>query len=146
MKDVNLVDFVELTLKSKEEFDCALDIMLQSNLVDYLKYFLLPQPGDWPAQFYTGQTVYETLQKFYHKNCTKTFNSTTDHSCHMTSSTAHSSYVPVNHNSIPPSILPLTPCIGPLHVSLNGREILFNDFSPFSANIYEQLFPKCKTS
>ena len=28
MKDVNLVDFVELTLKSKENFDCALDIML----------------------------------------------------------------------------------------------------------------------
>lgn len=53
MKDVNLVDFVELILKSKEDFDCALDIMLQSNLVDYLKYFLLPQPEDWPAQFYT---------------------------------------------------------------------------------------------
>ena len=98
----------------------------------------------WPAQLYTGQTVYETLQKFYYKNCTKTFNSTTDHSYHVTSSTAHSSYFPVNHNSIPPSILPLAPCIGPLHVSLNGREILFNDFSPFSANIYEQLFPKCR--
>ena len=51
MKGVNLVDLVELTLESKEDFDCALDIMLQSNLVDYLKYFLLPQPGDWPAQF-----------------------------------------------------------------------------------------------
>ena len=63
MKDVNLVDFFELTLKSKEDFDCALDIMLQSNLVDYLKYFVLPQPGDWPAQFYTRQIVYETTTK-----------------------------------------------------------------------------------
>ena len=62
----------------------------------------------------------------------------------MASYTAHSSYVPINHNSSPPSILSLIPCIGPLHVSLNGREMLFNDFSPFPANIYEQLFPKCK--
>ena len=37
MKDVNLVDFVELRLKSKEDF--ALDIMLQTNLLDYLKSF-----------------------------------------------------------------------------------------------------------
>ena len=144
MKDVNLVDFVELTLKSKEDFDCALDIMLQSNLVDYLKYFLLPQPGDWPAQFYTRQIVYETLQKFYHKNCTKTVTSTTDHSYHMTSAAAHSSYVPVNLNSSPPSILSLIPGIGPLHVSLNGSETLFNDFQPFFTNIDEQLFPKSK--
>ena len=146
MKDVNLVDFVELTLKSKEDFDCALDIMLQSNLVDYLKYFLLPQPGDWPAQFYTRQIVYETLQEFYHKNCTETFTSTTvtDHSYHMTSAAAHSSYVPVNLNLSPPLILSLIPCIGPLHVSLNGRETLFNDLQPSFANIYEQLFPKSK--
>ena len=119
--------------------------MLQTNPLDYLKsYFFFPQPGDWPSQLYTRQTVCETLQKFYHKNCAKTFTSTTDHSYHMASYTAHSSYVPANHNSSPPSILSLIPCIGPLHVSLNGREMLFNDFSPFSANIYEQLFPKCK--
>ena len=62
----------------------------------------------------------------------------------MTSAAAHSSYVPVNLNLSPPSILSLIPCLGPLHVSLNGRETLFNDFQPFFANIYEQLFPKSK--
>ena len=129
-------------LKAKRTF--ALDIMLQTNLLDYLKSCFFPQPGDWPSQLYTRQTVYETWQKFYHENCTKTFTSTTDHSYHIASYTAHSSYVPVNRNSSPPSILSLIPCIGPLHVSLNGREMLFNDFSPFSANMYEQLFPKCK--
>ena len=46
--------------------------------------------------------------------------------------------------SHPQFCLSCTPCIRPLHLSLNGREILFNDFSPFSANIYEQLFPKCR--
>ena len=118
--------------------------MLQTNLQEYLKSYFFPQLGDWPSQLYTRQTVYETLPKFYHKHCTKTFTSTTDHYYHMASYTAHSSCVPVNHNSSPPSILSLIPCIGPLHVSLNGREMLFNDFSPFPANIYEQLFPKCK--
>ena len=118
--------------------------MLQTNLLEYLKSYFFPQPGDWPSQLYTRQTVYETLPKFYHKHCTKTFTSTADHYYHMASYTAHSSCVPVNHNSSPPSILSLIPCIAPLHVSLNRREMLFNYFSPFSANNCEQLFPKCK--
>ena len=118
--------------------------MLQTNLLEYLKSYFSPQPGDWPSQLYTRQTVYETLPKFYHKHCTKTFTSTADHYYHMASYTAHSSCVPVNHNLSPPSILSLIPCIAPLHVSLNRREMLFNYFSPFSANNCEQLFPKCK--
>ena len=64
MKDVNLVDFVQLTLKSKNDFEAAFDIVLSTKLGDYLKLLLLPQPGDWPAQFYSRQTVYETLLKF----------------------------------------------------------------------------------
>ena len=65
MQDVHLVDFVELTLKSKDDFDAAFDIVLSTNLLEYLKHFLLPQPGDWPAQFYSRQIIYETLQKYY---------------------------------------------------------------------------------
>ena len=140
---INYLNMCSIIKKAKKTF--ALDIMLQTNLQDFLKSCFFPQPGDWPSQLYTRQTVYETLQKkFYHKNCTKTVTSTTDHSYHMTSAAAHSSYVPVNLNSSPPSILSLIPCIGPLHVSLNGSETLFNDFQPFFANIYEQLFPKSK--
>ena len=37
MKDVNLVDFVQLTLKSKNDLETAFD---------HLKLFLLPQPRD----------------------------------------------------------------------------------------------------
>ena len=64
MKDVNLVDFVQLTLKSKNDFEAAFDIVLSTKLAHYLKLYLLPQPGDWPAQFYSRQIVYETLLKF----------------------------------------------------------------------------------
>ena len=142
MKDVNLVDFVELTLKSKEDF--CFGHYASNKSAGLLEILFFSTTWRLAFQLYTRQTVYETLQKFYHKNCTETFTSTTDHSYHMASYTAHLSHVPVNHNSSPPSILSLIPCIGPLHVSLNGREMLFNDFSPFPANIYEQLFPKCK--
>ena len=40
--------------------------MPSTNLLEYLKHFLLPpQPGDWPAQFYSTQVIYETLQKYF---------------------------------------------------------------------------------
>ena len=103
MKDENLVDFVELRLKSKEDFCFRYNTSNKS--AGLLEILFFPQPGDWPTQLYTRHTLYETFQKFYHKNCSKTFTSTTDHSYHMTSSTAHSSHVPVNLNSSPPSIL-----------------------------------------
>ena len=66
MQDVHLVDFVELTLKSKDDIDAAFDIVLRTDLLEYLKHFLLPQPGDWPAEFYPRQVIFETLQK-HHK-------------------------------------------------------------------------------
>ena len=55
---------MQLTLKSKNDFEAAFDIVLNTKLADYLKRYLLPQPGDWPAQFYSCQIVYETLLKF----------------------------------------------------------------------------------
>ena len=63
-KDVNLVDFVQLTLKSKNDFEAASLIVLSTKLADYLKLYLLLPPDDWPAQFYSRQIVYETLLKF----------------------------------------------------------------------------------
>ena len=134
---INYLNMCSIIKKAKRTF--ALDIMFQTNLLEYLKSYFFPQPGDWPSQLYTRQTVYETLPKFYHKHCTKTFTSTTDHYYHVASYTAHSSCVPVNHNSSPPSILSLIPCIGPLHVSLNRRKMLFNDFSLFPQTIMNNL-------
>ena len=127
MKDENLLDFVELRLKSKEDFCFRHNASNKSAVL--LEILFFPQPGDWPTQLYTRHTLYETLQKFYNKNCSKTFTSTTDHSYHMTSSTAHSSYVPVNLNSSPSSILSLISCIGPLHVSFSQHVNLPNILS-----------------
>ncbi len=42
MQDVYLVDFVELILKSKDNFDAAFNIVPSTNLFEYLKHFLLP--------------------------------------------------------------------------------------------------------
>jgi len=78
MKDVNLVDFVQLTLKSKNDFEAAFDIVLSTKLGDYLKLFLLPQPGEWPAQFYSRQIVYETLLKFTQPVPTRPLSSATN--------------------------------------------------------------------
>ena len=36
MKDVNLADFAQLTLKSKNDFEAAFDNVLSTRLADYL--------------------------------------------------------------------------------------------------------------
>ena len=64
MENVHLVNFFQLTLKSKNDFDAAFDLVLSTKLSEYLKLFLIPQPADWPAQVYSRQVIYETLQKF----------------------------------------------------------------------------------
>ena len=70
IKDVHLVEFLELTLKSKNDFAAAFDVILGTSLAEYLQQFLIFQPGDWPAQFYRRQIVYETLQKYCHTRLT----------------------------------------------------------------------------
>ena len=47
-------------------------------------------------------------------------------------------------NSDQPAILSLMPCIGPLHISLNGQETLFDEFRDLFEIIYTKLFPKSK--
>ena len=64
MDDLHLVDFVELQLKSKEDFNTAYDIALNAGLGDYAKKFMVFQPGDWPCQFYCCQKIYECVKKF----------------------------------------------------------------------------------
>ena len=153
MQDVHLVDFVELTLKSKDDIDAAFDIVLRTDLLEYLKHFLLPQPGDWPAQFYPRQVIFETLQK-HHKYTEAS--SAPQSQPQLTSAAAHSdhSYTLSYHsgpekenatvNSDQPAILSLIPCIGPLHISLNGQETLFDEFIDLFEIIYTKLVPKSK--
>ena len=64
MNIAHLVNFFQLTVKSKNDFDAAFDLVLSTRLSEYLKLLLIPQPADWPAQFYSRQVIYETLQKF----------------------------------------------------------------------------------
>lgn len=58
MKDVNLVDFVELRLKSKEDFCFRHNASNKS--AGLLEILFFPQPGDWPTQLYKRHTLYET--------------------------------------------------------------------------------------
>ena len=44
MDDLHLVDFVELELKSKENFKKAFEIVLNTNLKLYMEKFILIQP------------------------------------------------------------------------------------------------------
>ena len=151
MKDVNLVDFVQLTLKSKNDFEAAFDIVLSTKLGDYLKLFLLPQPGDWPAQFYSRQIVYETLLKFTQPVPTRPSSSATN-SCNEHTYAVPCCYVLTRqqctiNTSFPPNqpaILSIIPSIGPLHISLHAQETVFKDFRGFFGDVYCKLFSKCQ--
>ena len=151
MKGVNLVDFVQLTLKNKNDFEAAFDIALSTKLADYLKLFLLPQPGDWPTQFCSRQIVYETLLKFTQPVPTRPSSSATN-SCNEHTHAVPCSYVPtrqqctINTSFSPnqPAILSIIPSIGPLHVSLNAQETVFKDFRGFFGDVYCKLFSKCQ--
>ena len=58
MENCKLVDCIELPLKSYENFQFALNAMLENSLAHYLKRFFVPLVGDWPCQFYIRQVVY----------------------------------------------------------------------------------------
>ena len=151
MQDVHLIDFAESILKSKGDFDAAFDIALRTNLLEYLKHLLLPpQPGDWPAQFYSRQVIYETLQKYFkysEASCPPHFQpqsfSTAAHSVHSYTMSYHSK--PEKEKAIDqPDILSSLPCIGPFHISLTSQETLLDEFRDLFELIYPKLFPKSK--
>ena len=48
-----LLEFCELPLKSLSNFKTAISKMLNSKLSNYLEKFIIPMPGDHPAQFFT---------------------------------------------------------------------------------------------
>ena len=56
--DVHLLDFVKLPLKSVENYETALGLVLQSHLKEYISKFIVLFPGDWPSQFYRRQILY----------------------------------------------------------------------------------------
>ena len=151
MTDVYFVDFIELRLKSKDDFSAAFDIVLSTNLAEYLKRFLIFQPGDWPAQLYSRQIIYETLQRYYCTSDTAqcVISTPTDHEYATPFTSVHSQEAQVREDNVStsvsqPAILSVIPCIGPLPISLNGRETVFKEFMGFFRNIYTKLFPRSK--
>eukprot|EP00112_Aurelia_sp_Birch-Aquarium-sp1_P003440 Seg1384.3 transcript_id=Seg1384.3/GoldUCD/mRNA.D3Y31 product="hypothetical protein" protein_id=Seg1384.3/GoldUCD/D3Y31 len=59
MTNCKLVDCLEIPLKSYSSFLKALKYMLDNGLFLYLSEFVVPFLGDWPAQFYLRQMVYD---------------------------------------------------------------------------------------
>ena len=57
MDDLHLLDFVELRLKSKGDFNTAYDVAMHTGLAAYLKKFIVFQPEDWPCQLYCRQII-----------------------------------------------------------------------------------------
>jgi len=140
MKDLELINFVQLELKSKEGFSAAYDVALSSGLRKYLKKYAVFQPGDWPCQFYCRQVVYQNLQTSQNcNNFSETLGTTTDHTYNTVPSFNS------QHPNLPvPPVTSLIPTIGPLHISLNSREHVFITFRPFFKIVYENLFPSSK--
>ena len=126
MEDLRLIDFVELQLKSKDDFSTAYDKVMSSGLERYLKKFLVIQPGDWPAQFFCRQLVYTYLQQENNVH-------TVPQKSPLTST--------VDANPTP--VTSLIPTMGPLHISLNSREHTFlkplSHFSNQSTAIYSEV-------
>ena len=62
--NLHLVDFVELQLKSKDNFKQAFDIILKISIKPYMQKYILLQPGDWPSQFHSRQIVNEHITNY----------------------------------------------------------------------------------
>ena len=140
MDDLHLLDFIEVRLKSKADFDAAYDVIMSTGLAAYMKKFLVFQPGDWPCQFYSRQIIDKSLNKFISSQPVLKItpnehdNILTDHSCYsVPTSTAEN---PLNN-----SLLQNTS--QPLHIFLNSREHVYS-YHSFFKTVYETVFPRCK--
>ena len=116
MENLHLLDFIELPLKGVTGFQAAIENLLNTKLADYMKKYIVPIPGDWPAQFFTRKIIYSKLYKD-RQMCTQSSVNTSD------------------------PLLSLVPILGPLHISLNAIEDVFINFRSFFAEIYSKLFP-----
>ena len=143
MDDLHLIDFVELQLKSKDGFSKAYDIVMASGLAPYLKKFVIIQPGDWPCQFYCRQLIYESLTRHQQAvTSQKDQQPTLSQQDHQLSTSTVENHISIS-NQIP-AISSLIPTMGPLHISLNSREDIFETFRPFFNQVYSHLFRNSK--
>jgi hypothetical protein len=154
MDDLELVDFFEQQLKSKDNFASAFEHVLKTKLKAYMKKYVLIQPGDWPCQFFSRQLVYETIANLLPSMLTpQTLGNNDDLT---TTDNIHPTPRAVNHDSarictssstttrVLPPLAAAIPMIGPLHISINSREHVLLSFHPFFKRVYEHLFPHKK--
>ena len=140
MENLHLANFFELQLKSKEGFAAAIDIALGSGLKQYLKNFVVVQPGGWPCQFYCRQLIYDQLP--IPKRQQDQESTSESNLCdHNYVSKPTSTTIPDSYPSVA-ALCSIVPTMGPLHISLNSREHVFVSFRPFFEKVYTHLFPK----
>ena len=150
MDDLHLIDFVELQLKSKDGFSKAYDLVVASGLAAYLKKFVIIQPGDWPCQFYCRQLIYESLAQYQQSIASQQHQQSTASQQDQQSTASQqehqssTSTVETSKSNQIPAITSLIPTMGPLHISLNSREDIFETFRPFFNQVYSYLFPNSK--
>ena len=63
MDNVQLVDFLKMPLKSKNDYSNALDILSNSPVKRYMEKYHLLLLGDHPTQFYSRKVVYEAIER-----------------------------------------------------------------------------------
>lgn len=114
--DVYLIDFVKLPLKSKKNYEDAFEIVLNTNMREYLSKFVVLMPADWPGQYFPRQIVYQKVSQ-----ATAASNVSQGSICH-----------PLNS---------VIPTLGPLHVDLNADQAIVLGYMPFMRLIYESVFP-----
>ena len=128
MENLHLANFFELQLKSKEGFAAAIDISLGSGLKQYLKKFVVAQPGEWPCQFYCCQLIYDQLP--IPKRQQNQESTSESNLCdHNYVSKPTSTTIPDSYPSVA-ALCSIVPTMGPLHISLNSREHVFVSFRP----------------
>ena len=115
-KDVYLIDFIKLPLKSKKNYEDAFEIVLNTNMREYLSKFVVLMPADWPGQYFPRQIVYQKV-----------------------SQAAVASSVPQGSCCHP--LTSVIPSLGPLHVDLNADKDIVLGYMPFMRLIYESVFP-----
>lgn len=142
MDNLHLVDFVELQLKSKDNFKQAFDIILKTNIKSYMQKYILLQPGDWPSQFYSRQIVYEHVTNYIRQQ--QNMATGNDNSNNDQRPLLFHQPLPLTTTSPVPPMASVVPIIGPLHVSINSKEHVLLSFNPFFQNVYQHLFKKCK--
>lgn len=122
---------------------------------EYVSRYAVPIPGDWPAQFHVRNAVYSRcgfeppanvhdLENTHgsSNDVTSMYNNDGLHQYSM--SATNDCFTNIDDGHIADPLQSAVPMIGPLHISVNSREDVMQNFHPFFKHLHENLFPKQK--